>query len=523
MRRRHCSLLIAVLLLAAVSWAGLCTRGIALANGDCNVAAYTCEPPVMVTDSVSGQNVTLRWQMSALGSTPYAQAVERGPNAFTFSVVKLFTSGTVQTSYTDTNVAPGTYYYEVCNIYPNLIDNSEYDDCALALPEGVTVKAAGSANAGSGAPAPPNNPAPPAALPSQSSCSLSPIVDPNEVDIYVNAAFGGQCAADPVSIYATAESAGIPDDALSSFQIGANVQLEICEDANFHGACSTYVDNDTNMAAARDFQPQPISGPGMDNDHMSSMCVQWRGTPPGTPCSPATAPATAPTVTGRTQTSLTIAWTPGAGGTYQQVSCAVATPSGNACSALVPHDATSYTFTGLQPDQRYPLQVCTIEEYGDQPQGSLCADTVSARTLPPAPSNLTVKSVSGTGIELTWSTNISDPASQVTYTISRDGTAVMTGLVPVRIGGVTSACPYLPYNPATGQGNPACAPYFHPQSYPSSVDFTDSFTVNAPHYDYTVCAVDTQDDVVQACASVTADVHLIQPNVSPSRIPLPGA
>jgi hypothetical protein len=118
------------------------------ANGTCDTAAYGdgCAAPANVYNSVSGQNVQLTWQMPSFAAVPYAQAIERGTSPFQFSPIKIFASGPVQTSYTDQNVPAGKYYYEVCNIYPNYEDGSEYDACSLALPEGVTVTAPSKGN-----------------------------------------------------------------------------------------------------------------------------------------------------------------------------------------------------------------------------------------------------------------------------------------------------------------------------------------------------------------------------------------
>ncbi len=548
MRYGAISLFGLALLMAAITSLAFAGRKAAHAGMNCDTSQYVvCNGPTFLeTDPVNG-GVALSWSYDGV-DTPSAIAIGRSTGAFcddgTLAGCMTLVNTSVQvdkdgnlspTGYTDTGLAPGeSHRYYVCLYYPSPKTTgygcSDSVGTAGGPPSGGQTGNSGGnsgGNAGGGGSAPPAGPH-----------GCNPTLDPNQALIFMDIGFSGQCAALPVAAYPTAQSFGLPDKSLSSFEVGANVQLVICNDANFRGACSTYI-NDVDLLALpaqsgngaqssvdrSGRAVRPISGPDMQNDTTSSMCVQWRGTPPGTPCGPATAPATDPSVSNRSQTTLTITWTPGYSGTNQQVFCAPSSGTGSPCAAIEPHDATNYTFTGLQPDHLYPLQVCNIEEYGVEPDGfpgSLCSNVVNARTLPPAPSNLTVKSVSETGIALTWSTNISDSASQVTYTISRDGNPVMTGLVPVRIGGVATACPYPLYDPATGGANPACAPYTHPLAYPSSVNFTDSFGVTAPRYDYTVCAVDAQDDVVQACASVTAFTHTFQPNVSPNRIPIPG-
>ena len=501
------------------------------ADGDCNTAAYGngCAAPVNVTNTVSGQSVQLQWQMPSYASVPYAQVIERGTSLFQLSLLKGFNSGSVQTSYTDANIPPGTYYYEVCNVYPNLSDDTEDDECAFALPEGVQVKApstggssSGGSSTGSGSSSSGSNgqPQPAGAPPSSTQspmCNPDPSqVDPNHVAVYVNAGFlaNAPCAIDAIGNYPTAAGAGIPDDSLSSFRVGANVQLVICENPNYGGACSTFTRDVAVMQADGDEDANlrpvaPTHGPGMDNDHMSSMCVQRRGTPPSTPCGSAMAAPGDPAVSDRSQTSITLQFAAGSDGDYASVTCkgdavdpGCGVPAGIQPSHTLSFDATSDQFTNLRPDRDYSFQACEALTNGSQP--AACSAWTNFHTLPPAPTDIQDANVTTNSIEITWTTNVTDAGSPIVYTVARNGTEVSPpgGFKPLHFDVIVASEATQPHG---GQG------------YPASARFIDSFTVDtSQHYVYKVCATDPHaaDGPVTACASFT--VPLIDLNFSPT-------
>jgi hypothetical protein len=498
------------------------------ANGDCNTAAYGtgCVAPANVTNTVSGQNVQLNWQMPQTAALPYAQTVERGSSPFQVSVIQTFTSGKVQTSYTDQNVPPGTYFYAVCNVYPNLVDQSEDDECSFAMPEGVQVKAPSAPGnsgpgpgSGSGSGGQPQQPPAAghssAAAPNPQCNPPTQLPDANHVILYVNAGFAGDapCVNVGIGSYPSTASCCIPDDSLSSFRVGSNVQLVICEDANYRGACSTFTNDVASMTSNGDLDANlrrvvPTNGPGMDNDHMSSLCVQRRGTPPSTPCGSALIAPGDPTVSDRSQTSITLQFSAGSGGDYVQLACKgdavdprCAVGGNGLPSHLLSFDAAGDAFQNLQPDRNYSFQAC---EWLSSGPPSACSDWTSFHTLPPAPTDLQGQNPTPTSIVITWTTNITDGASPVIYTVSRNDAVVSPagGIRPLNLSAIVE----------TEGGQPSGG-----GTYPKSGTFTDSFTVDTSQdYVYKVCATDLQaaDGPVSACASYT--VPLINVNFTPA-------
>jgi microsomal dipeptidase-like Zn-dependent dipeptidase len=95
----------------------------------------------------------------------------------------------------------------------------------------------------------------------------------NQIAIFVDANYSGQCAVLNVADYPNANSFGLPNDSISSVLIGPNARAVLCRDDNFGGVCQTVTANISDMNG------QPVG-----NDSISSIRVQQINAPPA--CTP---------------------------------------------------------------------------------------------------------------------------------------------------------------------------------------------------------------------------------------------
>jgi hypothetical protein len=69
----------------------------------------------------------------------------------------------------------------------------------------------------------------------------------DQVAFYVDANYGGECVVKGVGDYANPASIGLPNDAISSIRVGANVEATLCRDDNYSGTCDTFTSDDSNL------------------------------------------------------------------------------------------------------------------------------------------------------------------------------------------------------------------------------------------------------------------------------------
>jgi hypothetical protein len=76
--------------------------------------------------------------------------------------------------------------------------------------------------------------------------NCSPNAD--QVALYVDSDFDGQCVVLALGDYKDAAASGLPDNSVSSLRVGANVQTVLCPDADFGGQCETLKADDSSLA-----------------------------------------------------------------------------------------------------------------------------------------------------------------------------------------------------------------------------------------------------------------------------------
>ncbi len=86
------------------------------------------------------------------------------------------------------------------------------------------------------------SPPPPTATP-------PPNCNPNtdQVALFVDSNYGGQCVVKGVGEYPNPGAIGLPNDAISSLKVGSNVRAVLCRDDNFGGGCETFTGDDPNL------------------------------------------------------------------------------------------------------------------------------------------------------------------------------------------------------------------------------------------------------------------------------------
>jgi hypothetical protein len=98
-------------------------------------------------------------------------------------------------------------------------------------------------------------------------CAPGAVPGPDEAVFFTDANFQGTCQIKKSGEYRTSSEIGLPNDSISSFRVGGNVQVILCRDIDFLGYCLIRAE-DENF-----FNPL-----GVGNDEISSLKVQPRGT-----------------------------------------------------------------------------------------------------------------------------------------------------------------------------------------------------------------------------------------------------
>jgi len=101
----------------------------------------------------------------------------------------------------------------------------------------------------------------------------------NQIAIFNDAQFGGACKILNQGDFRTPQSMGMPNDSISSIIVGASVQVELCADDDFQGACQTFGSDNNFLGNTR-----------VGNDNVSSLRIFKKGGAAGNP-DPAPAPA----------------------------------------------------------------------------------------------------------------------------------------------------------------------------------------------------------------------------------------
>lgn len=87
----------------------------------------------------------------------------------------------------------------------------------------------------------------------------------NQVAVYVDANYSGQCVVRDIGVYPNPGAIGLPNDSISSVKVGGNVRLRLYEHDNYQGRTSSLTSNDPNLGDNT-----------IGNDSVSSMRVENR-------------------------------------------------------------------------------------------------------------------------------------------------------------------------------------------------------------------------------------------------------
>lgn len=79
---------------------------------------------------------------------------------------------------------------------------------------------------------------------SSSTCNPSS----NEIALFVDANYSGQCVVKGIGNYPNPGSIGLPNDSISSIRVGSGVRAVLCRDDNYGGVCETFTGDDPNLS-----------------------------------------------------------------------------------------------------------------------------------------------------------------------------------------------------------------------------------------------------------------------------------
>jgi len=97
--------------------------------------------------------------------------------------------------------------------------------------------------------------------------SCTPNAD--QVALFVDANYSGQCVVKGIGEYSNPDAIGLPNDSISSLKVGSSVRAVLCEHDGFQGTCETFTGNDPSLVDNR-----------IGNDRVSSVKVERRNAPP---------------------------------------------------------------------------------------------------------------------------------------------------------------------------------------------------------------------------------------------------
>jgi len=94
----------------------------------------------------------------------------------------------------------------------------------------------------------------------------------NQVALYVEGNYSGQCVVKGVGQYPNPGAIGLPNDSVSSLRVGGDVRAILCRDDDYGGGCETFNGDDSSL-----------SDNSVGNDQVSSVKVEQRTQPPSPP------------------------------------------------------------------------------------------------------------------------------------------------------------------------------------------------------------------------------------------------
>ncbi|MEJ5312349.1 MAG: Ig-like domain-containing protein [Anaerolineae bacterium] len=100
--------------------------------------------------------------------------------------------------------------------------------------------------------------------------SCNPTAD--QVALYVDANYSGNCVVKNIGQYSNPSAIGLPNDSISSIKVGGNVRAILCRDDNYGGVCETFYGDDPDL-----------SNNSIGNDQVSSAKVEQRASLPAPP------------------------------------------------------------------------------------------------------------------------------------------------------------------------------------------------------------------------------------------------
>lgn len=100
--------------------------------------------------------------------------------------------------------------------------------------------------------------------------SCNPTAD--QVALYVDANYSGNCVVKNIGQYSNPSAIGLPNDSISSIKVGGNVRAILCRDDNYGGVCETFYGDDPDL-----------SNNSIGNDQVSSAKVEQRASLPAAP------------------------------------------------------------------------------------------------------------------------------------------------------------------------------------------------------------------------------------------------
>ncbi len=99
-----------------------------------------------------------------------------------------------------------------------------------------------------------------------------PACTPNadQIALFVDPDYGGQCVVKGVGDYRNPGAIGLPNDSISSVRVGGNVWATLCRDDDYGGGCETFSGDDSNLGDN-----------SIGDNQVSSVRVEWRSCSPG--------------------------------------------------------------------------------------------------------------------------------------------------------------------------------------------------------------------------------------------------
>lgn len=227
-----------------------------------------------------------------------------------------------------------------------------------------------------------------------------PPCNPNsdQVALYVDNGFQGQCVIKGQGDYPNPNSIGLPNDSISSVRVGSNVQVRLCEHDNFQGTCEWFGGDDGYLGDN-----------SIGDNNVSSASVQIRQQVPEAPSlsSPSNG---AQFVEGD---DITLTWNSSAGASeyFGEI-------TGGPAPLTFGWQGSTNKYIGPQwAGYTYAWHVKARNGIGESPWSSTWTFTVR----PATPTNLTASANSCNQVSLSWADR---SGNEEGYYIYRNGTAI---------------------------------------------------------------------------------------------------